>query len=54
MQRAERLYCDRGSRLYHGRHAPSEMEQETADPLAARLVQDVISDMQTELKEQFD
>ena len=30
------------------------MEQETTDPLAARLLQDIISEMETELKEQVD
>ena len=30
------------------------MEQETTDPLAARLLQDIISDMEAELKEQVD
>jgi hypothetical protein len=30
------------------------MEQETTDPLAARLLQDIISDMEAELKELID
>jgi hypothetical protein len=30
------------------------MEQETTDPLAARLLQDIISEMETELKEQVE
>ena len=30
------------------------MEQETTDPLAARLLQDIISEMEAELKEQVD
>ena len=30
------------------------MEQETTDPMAARLLQDIISEMQAELKEQVD
>ena len=30
------------------------MEQETTDPLVARLLQDIISEMETELKEQVD
>jgi hypothetical protein len=30
------------------------MEQETTDPLAARLLQDMISEMEAELKEQVD
>ena len=31
-----------------------EMEQETTDPLAVRLLQDIISDMEADLKEQVD
>jgi hypothetical protein len=30
------------------------MEQETTDPMAARLLQDIISEMEAELKEQVD
>ena len=30
------------------------MEQETTDPLVARLLQDIISEMEAELKEQVD
>jgi hypothetical protein len=30
------------------------MEQETTDPIAARLLQDIISEMEAELKEQVD
>ena len=30
------------------------MEQDTADPLASRLLQDIISEMEAELKEQVD
>jgi hypothetical protein len=30
------------------------MEQETTDPLAARLLRDIISEMEAELKEQVD
>jgi hypothetical protein len=30
------------------------MEQETTDPLASRLLQDIISEMEAELKEQVD
>ena len=30
------------------------MEQETIDPIAARLLQDIISEMEAELKEQVD
>jgi hypothetical protein len=30
------------------------VEEETTDPLAARLLQDIISDMEAELKEQVD
>jgi hypothetical protein len=30
------------------------MEQETTDPLAARLMRDIVSDMEAELKRQVD
>ena len=41
-------------RLLHQLNETNQTEQETTDPLAVRLLQDIISEMEIELKEQVD
>jgi len=41
-------------RLLHQLNEANQTEQETTDPLAVRLLQDIISEMEVELKKQVD